>query len=260
MVLKNGMVVFIAEDRALPLVNIALTVRAGPLPRARGQGGPGRPSPASQIRRGGTRTPHRRGSWTSASTSWPPRSRSGIGDTVGRGRPQLPGATTSTSRSRLFVEMLKEPRFQEDRLALAKEQALQEMKKRNDDAEDIESARVERPPLRRGPLHEPLHAPRPRSSPSPATTSWPSTASGFHPANMVAAVSGAFSRAEMIQQARGGLRGLAGPGAQVPPVPATIAPAAPGLYRLPEGRQPGPGLDGPAHGASATAPTSTPSR
>jgi predicted Zn-dependent peptidase len=28
-VLKNGMVVYIAEDRALPLVNIALTVRVG---------------------------------------------------------------------------------------------------------------------------------------------------------------------------------------------------------------------------------------
>src|SRR3990170_6993928 len=28
-VLKNGMVVFIAEDRTLPLVNIALTVRVG---------------------------------------------------------------------------------------------------------------------------------------------------------------------------------------------------------------------------------------
>jgi zinc protease len=28
-VLKNGMVVFIAEDKALPLVNVAITVRAG---------------------------------------------------------------------------------------------------------------------------------------------------------------------------------------------------------------------------------------
>ena len=35
--------------------------------------------------------------------------------------------------------MLKEPRFQEDRLALAKEQALQEMKKRNDESADIEA-------------------------------------------------------------------------------------------------------------------------
>ena len=34
--------------------------------------------------------------------------------------------------------MLRHPRFQEDRLALAKEQALQEMKKRNDDSADIE--------------------------------------------------------------------------------------------------------------------------
>ena len=36
------------------------------------------------------------------------------------------------------MEMLRAPRFQEDRLALAKEQALQEMKKRNDDSADIE--------------------------------------------------------------------------------------------------------------------------
>ena len=63
---------------------------------------------------------------------------SGISDTSG-------GAGLNCLRDNLdeslglFVEMLKEPRFQEDRLALAKEQALQDMKKRNDDAADIEA-------------------------------------------------------------------------------------------------------------------------
>ena len=57
--------------------------------------------------------------------------------------------------------MLREPRFQEDRLTLAKEQELQELKKRNDDSADIEGREWNVLLLRRGPLHEPLRRPRP---------------------------------------------------------------------------------------------------
>ena len=50
---------------------------------------------------------------------------------------------------------------------------------------------------------------------------------------MVAAVSGAFSRAGDDPEARGGLRGLAGDARPtVPPVPAEIQTAAPGIYRI----------------------------
>ena len=54
-VLKNGMVVFIAEDRALPLVNISLTVRVGSWLEPAGKEGLAGFT-GSQMRRGGTKS------------------------------------------------------------------------------------------------------------------------------------------------------------------------------------------------------------
>ena len=154
-VLKNGMVVYIAEDPTLPLVNIALTVRTGALPRARGQGGPGR---AHRRRRSAAAAAQsltaeqldERLDFLAANVV------TGIGDTAGRPA-STACATTSTSRCGSSSRCCKQPRFQEDRLALAKEQALQEMKKRNDDAADIERREWNVAPLRREALHQPLH-------------------------------------------------------------------------------------------------------
>ncbi len=131
----------------------------------------------------------------------------------------------------IFVEMLREPRFQEDRLALAKEQALQEMKKRNDDSADIEGRewgvllygeafftnRFTTEASVKGLTRDDLVAFHRRY---------------FHPANMIAAVSGSFSRAEMIRKLEAAFAGWPSPRAAVPPIPTTITPAAPGLYRI----------------------------
>jgi zinc protease len=57
---------------------------------------------------------------------------------------------------------------------------------------------------------------------------------------MVAAVSGAFSRPEMIRKLEAAFSGWPGAGPQVPPVPSEVRTAAPGLYRIqkevPQGR------------------------
>ena len=53
MVLKNGMVVFIAEDRALPLVSVSLVVRTGRWLEPAGKAGLAGFT-GSQIRRGGS--------------------------------------------------------------------------------------------------------------------------------------------------------------------------------------------------------------
>ena len=227
-VLKNGMVVFIAEDKALPLVNIGLTLRVGRYLEPAGKEGLAGLT-GLQIRRGGTRrltaeALDERFEFLAAQAS------SGIGDTSG-------GAGLNCLRDNLdeslglFVEMLKEPRFQEDRLNLAKEQALQDMKKRNDDAEDIENR--EWGALLYGESHFTNHFTSEASVKSITKDDlvafhrqW------YHPANMVAAVSGSFSRAEMIQKLEKAFAAWPGPAPPVPPVPSTIAPAAAGLYRL----------------------------
>jgi zinc protease len=131
----------------------------------------------------------------------------------------------------IFVEMLREPRFQEDRLALAKEQALQEMKKRNDDSGDIEGRewgvlvygadfftnRFTTEASVKGLTRDELVSFHRRH---------------FYPANMIAAVSGSFDRAEMVRKLEAAFAGWPSPKEATPPIPSTIASAAPGLYRI----------------------------
>jgi predicted Zn-dependent peptidase len=227
-VLKNGMVVYVAEDRALPLVNIALTVRVGSWLEPAGKEGLASFT-GSQVRRGGTKSLtaealDERLDFLAAQVS------TGIGPTSGSAG--LNCLTDNLDEAlAIFVEMLRAPRFQEDRLALAKEQALQEMKKRNDDSADIEGR--EWGVLLYGEDH---FTNRFTTEASVKRITRDDLLSFhrqyFYPANMVAAVSGSFSRAEMIRKLEAAFAGWASPRAIVPAVPPTIRPAAPGLYRV----------------------------
>jgi len=235
-VLKNGMVVYIAEDKTLPLVNVALTIRTGGYLEPAGKEGLAALT-GSQIRRGGTKTLtaeqlDERLDFLAANVG------TGIGDTAGSA--SLNALSDNLDQAlALFVEMLKEPRFQEDRLVLAKEQALQDMKKRNDDPADIE--RVEWNALLYGEKH--------------FTNRFTTEASlkaitrddlvqfhkqYFHPANMIAAVTGSFDRATMVAKLEKAFAGWPGARPVVPKVPADIQTVSPGLYRIqkdvPQGR------------------------
>ena len=235
-VLKNGMVVFIAEDQTLPLVNISLLVRTGGYlepPDKAGLAG----LTGSQIRRGGSASLtaeqlDERLDFLAATVS------TGIGDTSGQASLNCLRDNLDESL-KLFVELLKQPRFQEDRLRLAKEQARQDLKRRNDDAADIE--RVEWNALLYGEQHFT------NRFVTPATLDAISRQDlvdfhrrYFHPANMIAAVSGAFTRAEMIRTLEAAFASWPGAKPSVPPVPSEIATARAGLYRIekdiPQGR------------------------
>jgi predicted Zn-dependent peptidase len=227
-VLKNGMVVFIAEDRALPLVNVALTIRTGSYLDPKGKEGLAALT-GSQIRRGGTKelsadALDERLDFLAAQAS------SGMSDTVaGAGLNTL---TDNLDESlRIFVSMLKEPRFQADRLELAREQALQEMKRRNDDASSIEASEFRL--LLYGEDHFSNRLPTEASL--RAITREDLVAfhrTYYHPANMIAAVSGSFARAEMLEALEAAFAGWPGTPPTVPPVPSDVAPAAPGVYRV----------------------------
>jgi predicted Zn-dependent peptidase len=227
-VLKNGMVVYIAEDRALPLVNIALTVRVGSWLEPAGKEGLAGFT-GSQMRRGGTKSLTAEAldeklDFLAAQVS------TGIGPTSGSA--SLNCLTDNLDEALgIFVEMLREPRFQEDRLSLAKEQALQEMKKRNDDSADIEAR--EWGVLLYGEDHFTNHF---TTEASVGGISRDDLVAfhrrHFYPANMIAAVSGSFPRAEMIRKLEAAFAGWAQPRSPVPPPPPTITPAAPGLYRV----------------------------
>jgi zinc protease len=227
-VLKNGMVVYIAEDGALPLVNISISVRAGSwLDPAGKEGLAG--FTGSQMRRGGTKSLtaeqlDEKLDFLAAQVS------TGIGPTSGSASLNCLSDNLDEALE-IFVEMLREPRFQEDRLALAKEQALQEMKKRNDDSADIEGR--EWGVLLYG---EAFFANRFATGSSVGSLTRDDLAAfhrkHLHPAGMIAAVSGSFSRAEMLRKLEAAFAGWPSPKPAVPPIPATISPAAPGVYRV----------------------------
>jgi zinc protease len=227
-VLKNGMVVFIAEDKALPLVNLSVTVRVGSWLDPRGKEGLAAFTGA-QIRQGGTRTLSAEAldeklDFLAARVS------SGIGPTAGSASLNCLADNLEDALA-IFVEMLKEPRFQEDRLALARQQALQEMKKRNDDSGDIEGR--EWGVLLYGPKHFTNRFTTEASVGSITRDDMIAFHRRYyHPANMIAAVSGSFARAQMLRRLETAFSGWPGPRPQVPPIPAAIDPAAPGLYRI----------------------------
>jgi predicted Zn-dependent peptidase len=227
-VLKSGMVVFIAEDRALPLVNIAITLRTGSWLDPPGKEGLAAFTGA-QMRQGGTKSLtaeqlDERLDFLATQVS------SGIGPTAGSAGLNCLADNFDEALS-VFVEMLREPRFQEDRLALAREQALQEMKKRNDDSADIEGR--EWNVLLYGEDHFTNRFTTEAAVKSIARDDLVAFHRRyFHPANMIAAVSGSFTKADMLKKLEAAFAGWPGPRPVVPPIPETIRPAAPGLYRI----------------------------
>lgn len=227
--LPNGMVVFIAEDRTLPLVNVSVLVRAGAyLEPAAKEGLAG--LTGALIRRGGTRSLSaeeldEKLDFLAANVS------TSIGATSGSAGLNCLADNLDEALA-VFVEMLKAPRFQEDRLTLAREQELQELQRRNDDSSDLEAREWDL--LLNGPDH--------------FTNRFATTASlrsitrqdlldfhgrFFHPTNMVVAVSGAFEREAMLRKLEAAFAGWPGAAPPVPPVPSELGrTAAPGLYRV----------------------------
>jgi predicted Zn-dependent peptidase len=227
-VLKNGMVAFVAEDKALPLVNITLLMRVGGYLDPRGKEGLAAMTGA-QMRRGGTKSlaPEALDEKldflaTAVNVS--------IGDTSGSASMNCLRENLDESL-KLLVEILKEPRFDPDRLSLARDAAIQEMKRRNDDAGAIEGRewRV----LLRGENHFTNRFTTEASLKSLSQADLVAFRKAFvHPALMVAAVSGAFDKAEIVQKLEAAFADWPEPRPTVEKVPDTIEPAPPGLYKI----------------------------
>jgi zinc protease len=227
-VLDNGMVVFIAEDKALPLVSISITFKAGSWLDPAGQEGLASLT-GSQMRRGGTMALSgeeldERLDFLAAQVS------TGLGPVSG-------GASLSCLADNLdeafplFLDVLREPRFQQDRLDLAREQALQSMKKRNDDSANIEAR--EWTVLLYGEDHNSNRFTTEASLGAIARDDLVAFHGKFvHPQNMIAAVSGYLDTDEMLTRLEKAFADWPGKATALPPIPDTIHPAEPGLYRI----------------------------
>ena len=147
-VLANGVVAFLAEDHDFPLVNVSVLVRTGSYLDPKGKEGLGAMM-GNQLRAGGT-------------TSMPPDKfdeevdflaatiNSGVGDTQGTANLNCLSKDIDKALE-LFASMLKTPGFQQDRIDLYKNQALQGMERRNDKTESIQAREWGR--LMRGDQH-----------------------------------------------------------------------------------------------------------
>lgn len=226
--LKNGMVAYLVEDNALPLVNIQVIVRAGGWLEPAGKEGLARLT-GSQMRAGGTRSLtaeqfDERADFLAAQIG------SSMGDTSG-GASLNCLADNLDDSLKIFMEMLRFPRFQEDRLKLAKDQILQDMKKRNDESADIESRELS--VLSWGEDHFTNRF----STEASINAITPADLLAFHdmyyyPANMILAVSGAFKKAEMVKKLDEAFANWLSPKQVVAAIPSGIKPAAPGMYRI----------------------------
>ncbi|MCH8150444.1 MAG: insulinase family protein, partial [Planctomycetes bacterium] len=133
-VLSNGTVVYIAEDRMLPTFDLEVTIRMGAAVEPSAKAGLASLT-GDQMRDGGTKslTPEEldeRVEFLAAHLSCT------IGDT--RGEASLSCLSKDVDEGlELLIEMLKYPRFDEERLRLAKEERLQNIKRRNDSTASV---------------------------------------------------------------------------------------------------------------------------
>ena len=132
---------------------------------------------------------------------------------------------------KLFIEMLREPRFQEDRLKLAKDQILQDMKKRNDESEAIEGREFSVL------LYGEEHLSNKFSTEASISSLTSADLKAFHdmyyyPANMILAVTGSFVKADMVKKLEEAFANWPSPKRVVGLIPPGIKSAAPGFYRI----------------------------
>lgn len=224
--LANGVTAYVAEDKMLPLVNVVVLFRGGKYLEPAGKeglaeltgtvwrtGGAGKLDPnaldeeldflAAQI-----------------STD--------VGEVSGRVGLNL--LTKDLERGiGLLMDVLKNPRFDNARLAKAKEDLLSEMKRRNDDTESIESREWDR--LVYGDDYWINRLPTKASVDGITRDDLVS----FHrlladPANFVVAVAGNFDRKAMVAKLNATIGAWRPPGAPVAAVPQPKGSAKPGVY------------------------------
>ena len=224
--LKSGPVAYVVPDRELPLVNVAVYVRGGEYLDPSGKEGLVNLA-AYLLTRSGIKSKNadaleERLAFLAAHLN------SGSGDTQISVSLNLLAKDLDEGLG-ILREVLSVPRFQEDKIALRKQQMLQAMKQRNDDSGDIEMR--ERGFLAFG---ENFWANR-YSTAASVESLTRSDLEAFHrqwfsPGNFVVAASGEFDRDEMVRKLEALFANWPFNGQTPPPVPANTTFAAPGVY------------------------------
>jgi predicted Zn-dependent peptidase len=224
--LQAGPIAYVVPDRELPLVNIVVHVRTGDYVQPAGKEGVAGLT-GYLLARGGIRTKtaeelEERMAFLAANLG------SAVGDTQGSVSLNLLAKDLDEGMS-VLREVLAEPRFQEDKITLRKQQLLQSMKQRNDDSSDIELR--ERRFLSYGEKFWINQHPTAASVESITRADlqefhrkW------FHPGNFIVAVNGDFERDAMVVRLEKLFAAWPSAGEKPPPVPGEREFAGPGVY------------------------------
>ena len=224
--LKSGPVAYVAPDRELPLVNIVIYARTGSYLEPAGKAGLADLT-GYLLARGGTKSKtaedlEERLAFLAAQLN------SGVGENQGSVSLNLLSKDLDEGLA-ILREVLSAPRFQDDKIALRKQQLLQAMKERNDESAAIEER--ERGFLAFG---EQFWANRYSTQASVDSLQRADLENfhqqWFHPANFVVAVSGDFDRDQMVRKLEALFANWPFKGATPPPIPTNATFAATGVY------------------------------
>lgn len=235
--LSNGVVVYVAEDHALPLVDVVLAVRVGDFLDSPEKVGLASLAGA-MMRRGGTE---------SLSADDFDQKADFLAANIDSYTASMRGGASLNCLSRvldpsldLFFDMLRHPRFDEGRLEVAKSNLIESMKQRNDDPGDILDREWDW--LLYGEDHFSV---RQTTAPDLARISRQDLVD-FHraywrPQNMILAVSGDVDTKRVLAALERRFAGWQADGPRVPwPPPAPTHLPTPGLYSVekdvPQGR------------------------
>jgi len=232
--LKSGPVAYVVPDRELPLVNIVVYVRTGSYLEPGGKEGLASLT-GYLLARGGTKSRtaedlEERLAFLAAYLN------SGVNDTHGRVSLNLLSKDLDEGLA-ILRDVLTAPRFQDDKIALRKQQMLQEMQQRNDDSSNIEDREHDFLAFGEGfwANHHSTKASVESVTHADLETfhrAW------FWPSNFVVAVSGDFDRDKMVAKLEKlfshwpfiDMSDLPFTGEPPPPVPTNTAFANPGVY------------------------------
>ncbi len=224
--LPGGGTVFVVEDHALPLVDVSVFVRTGAYLDPPGKAGLAALT-GSQMRAGGAAA-LAAADFDEEVAFLAAQIGSSIGATMGQASLNCLTRDLDTALDLLF-DMLREPRFDEARLDLAKSQALQAMERRNDSTRSIEGREWGR--LMRGAAH---FSTRPTTRASIESITRDDLlafhARHYHPGSFIFAVSGDVTPADILSKLSARLAGWPAAGGPVPAVPAPTAVPRQGLY------------------------------
>jgi predicted Zn-dependent peptidase len=224
--LKNGPVAYVVPDRELPLINLVVYAHTGSYLEPAGKEGLADLT-GYLLARGGTSSKtaealEERLAFLAAQLN------SGIGDSQGSVSLNLLSKDLDEGLG-IMREVLTAPRFQDDKIALRKQQVLQAMKERNDESAAIEER--ERGFLAFGENFWDNHYSTAASLDSLTRADlekfhrqW------FHPANLVVAVSGDFDRDQMVQKLEALFADWPFKGEAPTPIPTNTTFAAAGVY------------------------------